>query len=151
MKRSNPHASAGFGAIAAIFVLVVLASLAAAIVRIGQSTQTGSAQDIFGARAWTAARAGTEWGLYQALKGSWTTCSGASQTLDLTADTGVRVTVRCSSSVYNEGETTAGAAQTVRLYTIDAVACNSTSACPDNARAVQPGYIERRRQVQATQ
>ena len=24
------------------------------------------------------------------------------------------------------------------------------TACPDNARAVQPGYIERRRQVQAT-
>jgi len=63
----------------------------------------------------------------------------------------VRVTVRCSSSVYNEGETTAGAAQTVRLYTIDAVACNSTSTCPDNTRAVKPGYIERRRQVQATQ
>lgn len=155
MKRSNPRASAGFGAIAAIFVLVVLASLAAAIVRIGQSTQTGSAQDILGARAWAAARAGTEWGLYQALKGSWTTCSGASQTLDLRADTGVRVTVRCSSTVYNEGETDAGATQTVRLYTIDAVACNTTStsasACPDNARAVQPGYIERRRQVQAVQ
>jgi MSHA biogenesis protein MshP len=151
MKRPHPRSSAGFGAIAAIFVLVVLASLAAAIVRLGQSTQTGSAQDILGARAWAAARAGTEWGLYQALKGSWTTCSGTSQTLDLTADTGMRVTVRCTSTVYNEGETTTGAVQTLRLYTVDAAACNSTSACPDNTRAVQPGYIERRRQVQATQ
>ena len=96
MRRTDSRASAGFGAIAAIFVLVVLASLAAAIVRLGQSTQTGSAQDILGARAWAAARAGTEWGLYQALKGSWTTCSGASQTLDLSADIGMRVTVRCS-------------------------------------------------------
>lgn len=154
MKSPLRRPSHGFGAIAAIFVLVVLASLAAAIVRLGQSTQMGSAQDILGARAWAAARAGTEWGLYQALKGSWSTCgsgSGTSQTLDLTADTGVRVTVRCTSSVYNEGETATGAVQTVRLYTIDAVACNSTSACPDNTRAVQPGYIERRRQVQATQ
>ncbi|MEY4910207.1 MAG: hypothetical protein RL260_3925 [Pseudomonadota bacterium] len=151
MKLQLRRPSRGFGAIAAIFVLVVLASLAAAIVRLGQSTQTGSAQDILGARAWAAARAGTEWGLYQALKGSWSTCgSGTSQTLDLTADTGVRVTVRCTSSVYNEGETATGAVQTLRLYTIDAIACNSTSACPDNARAVQPGYIERRRQVQAT-
>ena len=151
MNRPLAHACAGFGAIAAIFVLVVLASLAAAIVRIGQAAQTGSAQDILGARAWAAARAGTEWGLYQALKGGWSTCSGASQTLDLTADTGFRVTVRCSSQVHNEGEDASGAVQTVRFYTIDAAACNSTSACPDNTRAVQPGYIERRRQVQATQ
>lgn len=151
MRRTDSRASAGFGAIAAIFVLVVLASLAAAIVRLGQSTQTGSAQDILGARAWAAARAGTEWGLYQALKGSWTTCSGASQTLDLSADIGMRVTVRCSSNLYNEGENTIGAAQTLRVYTVNAVACNSTSACPDNTRAVQPGYIERRRQVQAVQ
>jgi MSHA biogenesis protein MshP len=152
MKSPLRRPSRGFGAIAAIFVLVVLASLAAAIVRLGQSTQTGSAQDILGARAWAAARAGTEWGLYQALKGGWSTCGGGtSQTLDLTADTGVRVTVRCTSSVYNEGETATGAVQTLRLYTIDAVACNSSSACPDNTRAVQPGYIERRRQVQATQ
>ena len=147
----SPGRDRGFGAIAAIVVLVVLATLAAAIVRLGQSTQTGSAQDILGARAWAAARAGTEWGLYQALKGNWTTCSGSSQTLDLTADTGLRVTVRCSSSVYNEGETSTGTAQTLRLCTIDAVACNSTSACPDNTRAVNPGYIERRRQVQVTQ
>ena len=151
MKAPLQRASGGFGAIAAIFVLVVLASLAAAIVRIGQSTQTGSAQDILGARAWATARAGTDWGLYQALKGSWSTCSGASQTLDLTADTGFKVTVRCTSNVYNEGEDATGAVQTLRFYTIDAVACNSASACPDNTRAVQPGYIERRRQVQATQ
>lgn len=151
MRRSDPRASAGFGAIAAIFVLVVLASLAAAIVRLGQSTQTGSAQDILGARAWAAARAGTDWGLYQALRGSWTNCSGASQTLDLRADTGMRVTVSCSSILYNEGENTSGAAQTLRVYTVNAIACNSTSTCPDNTRAVQPGYIERRRQVQAVQ
>ena len=143
--------SRGFGAIAAIVVLVVLASLAAAIVRLGQSTQMGSAQDILGARAWAAARAGTEWGLHQALKGGWSTCSGASQTLDLTADTGMRVTVRCTSRTFNEGEDATGTVQVQRLYTLDAVACNSTSACPDNTRAVQPGYIERRRQVQATQ
>jgi MSHA biogenesis protein MshP len=151
MKRLHPRASGGFGAIAAIFVLVVLASLASAIVRLGQSTQTGSAQDILGARAWAAARAGTDWGLYQALRGSWSSCSGAIQTLDLRADTGMQVTVSCSSIPYNEGESTSGGAQTLRIYTVNAVACNSTSTCPDNTRAVHPGYIERRRQVQATQ
>ena len=140
----------GFGAIAAIVVLVVLATLAAAIVRVGHAAQMGSAQDVLGARTWAAARAGTEWGLYQAFKGGWSACAGASQTLDLRSEAGVLVTVTCSSTVYNEGESAPGTAQTVRLYTINAVACNGTGACPDNARAVQPGYIERRRQVQAT-
>ena len=140
---------AGFGAIAAIVVLVVLASLAAAVVRFGTVAQTTSAQAVLAARALQAARAGTEWGLYQAFKGSWTTCAGASQTLDLTADTGFRVTVSCASSVFNEGETSPGVPRTVRLFTIDAVACNGAGACPDNTRATTQGYVERRRQVQA--
>jgi len=141
---------AGFGAIAAIVVLVVLASLAAAVVRFGTVAQTTSAQAVLAARALQAARAGTEWGLYQAFKGSWTTCAGASQTLDLTTDTGFRVTVSCASSVFNEGETSTGVPRTVRLFTIDAVACNGASTCPDNTRATTQGYVERRRQVQAT-
>lgn len=150
-RPDSLRSARGFGAIAAIVVLVVLASLAAALVRMGMVQQTGSAQDIMGARAWAAARTGTEWGLYQALKGTWSACASASQTLDLTAEAGVRVTVSCNSLVYNEGQAADGTTQTVRLYTIDAVACNSTSACPDNTRATRPGYIERRRQVQATQ
>ena len=139
----------GFGAIAAIFVLVVLAALAAAIVRFGSVAQSSIAQNLLSARASQAANAGTEWGLYQALKGSWTTCSGASQTLDLTASIGFRVTVSCDSRSFNEGETAPAVPSVVRIYTIDAVACNSTS-CPDNSAATGPTYIERRRQVQAS-
>ena len=138
----------GFGAIAAIFVLVVLAALAAAIVRFAGVAQATIAQNLLSSRASQAANAGTEWGLYQAFKGTWTTCSGDSQTLDLTASTGFRVTVSCDSRSYNEGETAPGVPRVVRLYTIDAVACNSTS-CPDNSAATGPTYIERRRQVQA--
>ena len=138
----------GFGAIAAIFVLVVLAALAAAIVRFGSVAQSSIAQNLLSARASQAANAGTEWGLYQALKGSWTTCSGASQTLDLTASIGFRVTVSCDSRSFNEGETAPAVPSVVRIYTIDAVACNSTS-CPDDSAATGPTYIERRRQVQA--
>ena len=140
----------GFGAIAAIVVLVVLAALAAAIVRLGGVAQTTTAQSVNAARASQAARAGTEWGLYQAFKGSWTTCSGASQTLNLTASTGLRVTVSCDSSTFNEGESAPGVPRVVRLFTIDAVACSGTGTCPDNTAAIQPHYIERRRQVQAS-
>ena len=101
------------------------------------------------ARALQAARAGTEWGLYQAFKGSWTTCADASQTLDLSTDTGFRVTVSCTSSVFNEGETSPGVPRTVRLFTIDAVACNGATTCPHNTRATTQGYVERHRQVHA--
>ena len=138
----------GFGAIAAIFVLVVLAALAAAIVRFGGVAQASIAQNLLSSRASQAANAGTDWGLYQAFKGTWTTCSGASQTLDLTASIGFHVTVSCDSRSFNEGETAPGVPRVVRLYTVDAVACNS-APCPNNSAATGPTYIERRRQVQA--
>ncbi len=147
MTKSLRHR--GFGVIAAIVVLVILSALAAALVRFGAVAQTTAAQAVLAARAWQAAKAGTEWGLYQAFKGSWTSCSSASQTLDLTSDLGFRVTVSCDSRSYNEGETSPGTARSVRIFTIDAVACNSTT-CPDNSAATAPGYVERRRQVQAT-
>lgn len=140
----------GFGVIAAIVVLVVLAALAAAIVRLAGSASSAGAQATLSARAQQAARAGTEWGLYQAFKGSWTACSGASQTLDLVADTGFRVTVSCDSRAYNDGETAPGTPRSLRVYTIDAVACNGGGACPDNTRATTAGYVERKRQVLAT-
>lgn len=145
----------GFGAIAAIMVLVILAALAGAIVKFGATQQLGSAQDIQSARAWQAARAGTEWGLFQVFNpaGIWHaagSCNGASQTLDLGAETGFRVTVQCSTTPdYAEGESAIGVPQIVRGYQIAATACNSTTSCPDNAAAVTPGYIERVRQVVA--
>lgn len=145
------HRQQGFGAIAAIVVLVLLALLAAAVLRFGQASQRETTQDLLGARALAAARAGTEWGLYQAFKGSWTGCaSGTAQTLDLRADTGFRVTVSCSSQSYAEGESAPGVPHSLRLYRIDAIACNgAAAACPDNAAATGANYVERRLQAQA--
>lgn len=140
----------GFGALAAIVVLVAMAALAAAIVRVGAGAQQVSAAGVLGARASQAARAGTEWGLYQAYKGSWTTCAGASQTLDLRATLGMAVTVTCTSQSFTEGlDPATGTGRAVRVYRIDAVACNS-AACPDNAAATGANYVERQRQVLAT-
>jgi MSHA biogenesis protein MshP len=134
--------------VAVIVVLVVLSSLAAAVLRLGQAAQGTVSQGLEAARAAAAARAGTEWGLYQAFKGGWSACSGASQTLDLSADTGMHVSVRCDSRSYREGESAPGVPQALRVYTIDAVACNA-AACPDAAAAARVGYVERRLQVQA--
>lgn len=150
LPRRGRRPARGMGALVVVVVLVALSAMAAALLRLSQQAQGASAQDLLATRASAAARSGVEWGLYQAFKGGWTACSGASQTLDLSADgSGLRVTVSCDSRSYNEGLTAAGAVRTVRLFTIDAVACNSGGSCPDAAAAVRGGYVERRRQVQA--
>jgi MSHA biogenesis protein MshP len=140
----------GLGAITIIVVLVLLAGIAAAIVRLNGAAQTTATQELLAARAAQAARAGLQWALYQALKGPWTACAGASSTLDLSAENGMRVTVSCNSTLYNEGESAPGTPHTVRVYTLDAVACNSASGCPDNTMVARPGYVERHWRIHAT-
>jgi MSHA biogenesis protein MshP len=137
----------GFGAIAAIVVLVILAVLAAAIISFSSTQQLTSAQDVLSARAWLAARAGNEWGLYKALRDA--SCA-PSTTLDLRADTGFSVTVACDSWSYNEGETVPGTPNVLRVYRITAVACPA-AACPaSDASVAATGYVERTRVVLAT-
>ncbi len=62
------RASRGFSLVTAVFLLVVLAGLGAAMVNIAGSSQSAVALDVQGARAYQAARAGIEWGLYQQLQ-----------------------------------------------------------------------------------
>lgn len=57
--------SRGFAIVSAIFILVVLAALGAFIVNVSTNQQIGSALDVQGVRAYQAARAGVEWGVYQ--------------------------------------------------------------------------------------
>ena len=57
--------SSGVGIVTAIFILVVLAGLGAAMVAMFGSQNQGAALDEQGARAYQAARAGIEWGVYQ--------------------------------------------------------------------------------------
>ena len=136
----------------ALVILVIMAVLAAGLVRLGTTQQATSAQDILSARAWQVARAGNEWGLYQALQSG--SCSGASGTLDLRATTGFSVTVSCTSQTFYEGETNTPSPRrppalkpnVITTYSIKAVACNS-AACPDAALAATPGYVERERLV----
>lgn len=148
MKR---RAQQGLGALAAVVVLVLLALLAASMVRLSAGAQAGMAQEVQGARAQAAVRAGIDWGLYMVLKAGWSGCSAAapqSQTLDLRSETGFRVTVSCTGSSYNEGESAPGTAATATVYLLRAVACNGDAAsCPDNAAALGAQYVERQREV----
>ncbi len=65
MKGIHP-AQQGFAAIAAIFLVVVLAALGGFMLTFSNTQQLTSAQDIQGSRAYWAARAGLEWAVVAA-------------------------------------------------------------------------------------
>lgn len=149
----------GLGVIAAIVVLVILAALAAGIVAFSSGQQRASALDAQSVRAWQAAKAGNEWGVFQVLDpaGIWypempaDPCPvglGAGNKidaapLDLTVLTGFRVQVSVQCWRYNEGSSK------LRLYRVESIACNAP-ACDTAADASVAGYVERRRVVMVT-
>lgn len=144
----------GFAIVSAIFILVVLAALGAFIVNVSTTQQIGSALDVQGVRAYQAARAGVEWGLYQvqaspAYNFGYTStdpntraCSASPTSFVLTgaAFSGLTVTVTCAAN--------ADASSGPTIYDIAATACNQpdAGACPNTTN---PGalYIERRLSV----
>lgn len=141
----------GVGAVVVIVLVVVLAGMAAGVLRLSWGSQVQSAQDAQMARARMAARAGIEWGLFQAVRGSWTACN-SSQLLDLRSTTGMRVRVSCTSASpapYVEGTDASGVQRTVRIHNIEAIACNGLTTCPETDAAViaGQGYVERRQRV----
>lgn len=58
----------GFAMASAIFLLVVILAIGAAALTISTTQHQTSAQDVLGARAYQAARAGIEWGAFNVLQ-----------------------------------------------------------------------------------
>jgi len=134
MKR-RPHIrpARGVSLITAVFLIVLLAGLAAALVRVFGAQQAASAMDMLGSQAYQAARSGLEWGMFQQLRVQPPSvgCFPA-KTFALPSDGSLRnfsVTVSC---VAKAGGNTAG--DTTNRWTITSVACNlpPTSACPNS-------------------
>jgi MSHA biogenesis protein MshP len=123
---------AGFSLLAGLFILIVLAALGAFMVNISSMQHITSAQDVQGSRAYQAARAGIEWGMYQALQNASCTASTSLTALGGLAD--FLVTVTCAKSTYTEGS------NTVNVYDITATATSGALG--------SLGYIER--QLRAT-
>lgn len=139
--------SRGVSLITAVFLIVILAGLSAAIVGVFTAQQNSSVLDIMGVRADQAARSGLEWGLHRQLRATppSVACFAPSPvTFAMPADTamsGFSVTVSCSAGANVAGNTT-------NRWTITSVACNRPGAagCP-NASA-DADYIQRRVQAQ---
>lgn len=137
--------SAGFALIAAVVLLVLLATLGIAVSRLSNTQQITSAEDAMQAYALQAARAGTEWGLYQALQNA--SCAGNTTKKLSDVSGGFNVTVTCGVSPLTEGVQSDGStARAINIYTITAIACNAAN-CPDNTAATKSGYVERKRVV----
>ena len=154
---------AGFTLVTAIFLLVVLAMLGAFMLSLTGIQQSSSQLDVQGVRAFQAARAGIEWGVWQVLDPSHTlnpsSCSPVVLPGCPTSPTNLgplttplaeslspfTVTVTCSATI--NAPTTEGN-RNIGAYQIIATACNQPSggACPNASPA--SGYVER--QLQAT-
>ncbi|MDB5745976.1 MAG: hypothetical protein JWP72_824 [Massilia sp.] len=138
---------AGAGLVTAIFLLVVLAGLAVALVGIFTTQRQGILLDEQGVRAYQAARAGIEWGLFQRLRTpQGNGCAngvpnlvapGAGSVLN-----GFTIIVTCSF--------VAGPPADVNLdrWTINATACAPAvaNACPPGSN--NPDYVRRVMEVQ---
>ena len=138
--------SAGVGLITAIFLLVVLAGLGVAMVTVFTAQQNSSTLDVQSARAYQAARAGIEWGLYQQLRSG--SCA-SSTSFGLPANStlkGFTVTVTCS--LVHDLVPDGGPANALDRFVINATACNLQPAggsCPHWVNS--PDYVQRRIEV----
>jgi MSHA biogenesis protein MshP len=140
--------SAGFAAIAAIFILVVLAGLGVVMVTLSTTQQRSAAFDIQGVQAYQAARAGIEFGAYRTLTtgglvaaNDCTPAIGAAALAPSTSFSlsGWTVNVRCSGTGHAEVVTV----PPINIYNITVTACNR-AACPDVSDAT---YVERELRV----
>ena len=100
LGRRNTH---GFALIAALGILVVLASIGAVMIRLGGVQQAGVSTALLGQRARWAARSGIEWAVREAAGSGG--CPAPTTTLGLGegAVSGFTVVVRCSQTSHWEG------------------------------------------------
>ncbi|MBG6221269.1 MULTISPECIES: agglutinin biogenesis protein MshP [unclassified Janthinobacterium] len=124
----------GFSIVTAIFLLVVLSALGVALLSISTMQHAESALDVQGARAYQAARAGMEWGVYrQRVDGSCVASSHFALPAN-SALSGFSVTVRCTQ-----------AAGALPRFQVIATACNQpvASVCATANATNHPDYVQR--------
>lgn len=139
--RAPPRRAAGVSIVTAMFLVVVLSALAVAAMSLSRSQQSSSALDLLGARAYEAARAGVEYGLYQQqINGS---CAASRTFVPGGTLSAFTVTVQCAVNA------TPGMGASMNRTTVTAVACNQPAAgiCP-NAATTSADYVQRTVTVQ---
>lgn len=118
--RTSGIRQKGVVLIAAIFFMIIAAALAGYLLTISGTTHYSSLSTVLDARANSAARAGVEWAVYEALHsgGACSTDPGTTTAFSLTEGglNGFSLSVTCTSSAHSEGTST------VNVYEIDSIA-----------------------------
>jgi MSHA biogenesis protein MshP len=127
MRLNSPRQQTGFALVAAMFLIIIIALVIAAMTRMAGNQSGTNSLAIQQARAYQAARAGIDWGINQAVAGS---CVG-SKLLDLTGSNLSEFNnaeVSCVRVDYLEN------GNAVRIYTLTATAQNGVPGSrPDYA------------------
>jgi MSHA biogenesis protein MshP len=133
--------SRGVSLLTAIFLLVVLSGIGAAVVTLSMAQHTSSAYDVLGARAYEAARSGVDFAMYDLAINK--RCVTTNLALPATL-AGFTVTVQCAQTPMLMADGTTD----LKPVRITATACNQPAggACPNAAPG--PDYVQR--VVQAT-
>lgn len=138
MRPDARHAN-GFILPAAIFLLVLVASISALMLRFTVNAQQSTAFDVLGARVYQAGRFGLEVALYNANRVPTTVCNGSNNSVTAPPGfEGITITWTCTASgPFNE---TGDVANDYFVWQLVATARIGNVG--------QPGYVER--QFQAT-
>lgn len=126
MKHTPRTPQSGFAAIAAIFLVVLLAALGAFMVGFSNTQQLNSAQDVQGSRAYWAARGALEWGIPTVTPALCVSPMASPPTpLD-----GFTIRVDCEPTAYTEG-----------IVTVNVLRLTATASRGSGAGSVD--YVER--------
>ncbi|GIX27828.1 agglutinin biogenesis protein MshP [Pelomicrobium sp. G1] len=149
LRALRSRSGRGFSTVTALFLVVVLALLGAALMSVFGLQQAASGLDLQGSRALRAARAGIEWGMYQVLVAQGgSACPASPQNLSFGGTlSAFTVTVECSGFPADETGHTPNPFSVFRLVS---TACNNpmAGACPNTSADPGARYVERR--VQGT-
>lgn len=135
--RSSTRRSrqAGFSLVMVVFLIVVLAGLAAFAVQTAMAQYEAANVELLEARAQAAADAGIEWGANLTLRAAPAICAAApvSKTFTLTqgALKGFAVTVACTPTQHQIYSVSTGTWQTYTVFTLASTASSGTYGGPD--------------------
>jgi MSHA biogenesis protein MshP len=144
-RNHFPFLQRGVSVISAIFIMLLMGVIAALMVNLMSTAHMTSAQDVEGSRAYQAAQAGVEWGLYQVLDPLNTTVLPVLPPCppppSFPPIDGFAVAVTCqrfpdAATVYTEGD------RSITVYHLTATASKGTLGMPD--------FIERQVSVTAS-
>lgn len=128
--KSIAYRAKGFMLPMAIFLLVVLAALVGYAMRLAMLANLGTIQDVQGAQAYLAAKAGVEWAAFQVLTpANMQGCPAAPAPFTVN---GFNVVLNCNQNVVQDK----GGTQNIGIYTIVSTASLGVVGATD--------YIERR-------